>query len=280
MIKRIHAALVQRGYSMWIDVEQMKGSTVDAMSLAVEDAEVVLIGVSRAYKESTNCRLEAQYAMQREVETVPLMLVDGYQADGWLGMLIGTRMWYGFYGAALRSQLRLRARLRSCVGSLAIVVVRAWLSAPSPSPTPRSQERSVLEGMRLSELKQRAIAADRGDRRRCGRRRRPERCADRNAAGAAGASGSGRGRAAARAGAPEAVRAEAARRRAGPRASWSVAWMMRTTPNRPPLPLCWTAEWSQSQSWTMRVLRVLLPRLWRLTLSTCNPRTAIFNHHV
>ena len=70
------------------------------MSLAVEDAEVVLIGVSRAYKESTNCRLEAQYAMQREVDTVPLMLVDGYQADGWLGMLIGTRLWYGFYGAA------------------------------------------------------------------------------------------------------------------------------------------------------------------------------------
>jgi hypothetical protein len=81
-------------------VEQMKGSTVDAMSKAVEDAAVVLIGVSRAYKESTNCRLEAQYAMQREVETVPLMLVEGYQADGWLGMLIGTRMWYGFYGAS------------------------------------------------------------------------------------------------------------------------------------------------------------------------------------
>jgi hypothetical protein len=100
VIKRIHAALVRRGYSMWIDVEQMKGSTVDAMSLAVEDAEVVLIGVSRAYKESTNCRLEAQYAMQREVDTVPLMLVEGYQADGWLGMLIGTRLWYGFYGAA------------------------------------------------------------------------------------------------------------------------------------------------------------------------------------
>jgi hypothetical protein len=56
--------------------------------------------VSRAYKESTNCRLEAQYAMQREVDMVPLMLVEGYQADGWLGMLIGTRMWYGFYGAS------------------------------------------------------------------------------------------------------------------------------------------------------------------------------------
>ena len=79
----------------------MTGSTVDSMALAVENAEVMLIGVSRHYKESTNCRLEAQYAMQREVPTIPLMLVDGYRADGWLGMLIGTRMWYGFFGAVL-----------------------------------------------------------------------------------------------------------------------------------------------------------------------------------
>ena len=39
--------------------------------------------------------------MQREVPTIPLMLVDGYRADGWLGMLIGTRMWYGFFGSVL-----------------------------------------------------------------------------------------------------------------------------------------------------------------------------------
>jgi hypothetical protein len=101
VILRVVKALQLCGYRMWVDVEQMKGSTVDTMSLAVEDAEVVLIGVSRAYKESTNCRMEAQYAMQREVDTVPLMLVDGYQADGWLGMLMGTRMWYGFYGGTV-----------------------------------------------------------------------------------------------------------------------------------------------------------------------------------
>eukprot|EP01052_Picozoa_sp_SAG31_P000494 SAG31_NODE_14_length_37953_cov_109.719660_28_plen_555_part_00 len=101
VIKRVHAALVGRGYRVWIDIEQMRGSTVESMALAVENAEVMLIGVSRAYKESTNCRLEAQYAMQREVAMVPLMLVDGYRADGWLGMLIGTRLWYGFWGVVL-----------------------------------------------------------------------------------------------------------------------------------------------------------------------------------
>eukprot|EP01050_Picozoa_sp_SAG11_P019698 SAG11_NODE_3182_length_2626_cov_1.994460_1_plen_875_part_11 len=104
VVKRIHAALVCRGYAVWIDVEQMKGSTVDSMALAVEGASVMLMGVSRQYKESTNCRLEAQYAMQREVEAVPLMLEEGYQADGWLGFMIGTRLWYGFYGAVLSTE--------------------------------------------------------------------------------------------------------------------------------------------------------------------------------
>jgi len=34
----------------------MKGSVVDAMSLAVEGAAVMVWTVSRAYKESGNCR--------------------------------------------------------------------------------------------------------------------------------------------------------------------------------------------------------------------------------
>ncbi len=36
----------------------MKGSTVDAMADGVDHAALVLFGVSRAYKESANCRLE------------------------------------------------------------------------------------------------------------------------------------------------------------------------------------------------------------------------------
>ena len=35
------------------------------MSDAVEGAEVVLYGVSKGYKESANCRLEANYAHQQ-----------------------------------------------------------------------------------------------------------------------------------------------------------------------------------------------------------------------
>ena len=34
---------------------------------------------------------------------VPLMMEDGYRSKGWLGMLLGVRLWYGFYGATLES---------------------------------------------------------------------------------------------------------------------------------------------------------------------------------
>ena len=39
---------------------------MDAMSDAVEGAEVMLYGVSKRYKESANCRLEAHYCLKKE----------------------------------------------------------------------------------------------------------------------------------------------------------------------------------------------------------------------
>ena len=42
--------------------------------------------------------------MIRIMVQVPLMMEDGYRAKGWLGMLLGVRLWYGFYGATLESE--------------------------------------------------------------------------------------------------------------------------------------------------------------------------------
>jgi len=100
-IKRLNLTLKARGYNVWIDIEKMQGSTVEAMSEAVEDAAVMCYGISQEYKESTNCRLEAQYAFQQELDMVPLMMQEDYKAKGWLGMLLGVRLWYAFYGLVL-----------------------------------------------------------------------------------------------------------------------------------------------------------------------------------
>ena len=41
--------------------------------------------------------------MQKRKPFIPLMMEDGYEADGWLGLLLGTNLWHAMYGAALTS---------------------------------------------------------------------------------------------------------------------------------------------------------------------------------
>ena len=58
-VLRVAAELKARGFTLWVDVEQMQGCTIDAMALAVENAAVVLVCMSKEYKESVNCKYEA-----------------------------------------------------------------------------------------------------------------------------------------------------------------------------------------------------------------------------
>lgn len=85
------------------------------MAEAIEEAAVMIFCVSRAYKESANCattvlithaatfprdcicfirsrcpvciaipgRLEAQYAFQRKLPMIPVMIEANYEPDGW-----------------------------------------------------------------------------------------------------------------------------------------------------------------------------------------------------
>ena len=46
MIERLVRSLQARGYLVWFDVDMMKGSTVDAMSDAIDNADVMLYAVS------------------------------------------------------------------------------------------------------------------------------------------------------------------------------------------------------------------------------------------
>lgn len=61
---RLNAELKAMGYCTWLDVEQMQGSTVESMADAVERAAVMLICVCAPYKESPNCRMEANVSAQ------------------------------------------------------------------------------------------------------------------------------------------------------------------------------------------------------------------------
>jgi hypothetical protein len=165
VILRVVASLQDRGYLVWVDTEQMKGATVDTMALAVEGSEVVMIGVSRAYKESSNCRMEAQYALQKKKPLIPLMLTQGYEADGWLGLMLGTSMWYAFYGETLSSESAFESRIEALcreIGSRGRADGVSAASEPEPEPEPEAAGHSPLvselKGLKLMTLHKRALS--------------------------------------------------------------------------------------------------------------------------
>lgn len=105
----IAAALRQAGYTVWLDVERMSGSTTSSMCLGISMASAVVICFSNAYAESDNCQKEASHAVDAKK---PLFFVNvGEKPDydakravdhadaesvkkrGWLSMLLGSQLW-------------------------------------------------------------------------------------------------------------------------------------------------------------------------------------------
>jgi len=55
---------------------------------------VVVICLSSQYKESQACRTEAEYAYKLKKDVICIMAEDGYTPKGWLGILLGNKLWY------------------------------------------------------------------------------------------------------------------------------------------------------------------------------------------
>lgn len=79
----IKEELEKRGFKIWIDVENIAGSSLESMAKALEESLCVLMGMTEKYKMSPNCRLEAEYAIQLNKPIIPLILQKGYKPDGW-----------------------------------------------------------------------------------------------------------------------------------------------------------------------------------------------------
>ena len=94
LIQKLKAKLLEAGLSTWMDEDDIgTGSLNQSMATAVEQSAVVLICYSFGYRWSVNCKKEAEYA---EVRKVPLIFVraeENYQPDGWLGLLLGQKLY-------------------------------------------------------------------------------------------------------------------------------------------------------------------------------------------
>ena len=94
--KKLYEELVRSGYRVWIDYDQMHGNVMDAMAQAIEQSRTILICMSEQYRRSNYCRAEAQYAFQKQLNLVPILLQKHYKPDGWLSFLIGPLLYVDF----------------------------------------------------------------------------------------------------------------------------------------------------------------------------------------
>ena len=94
LVKKVHAELVRMGLQVWFDEDEMHGSLIDRMAEAVEGSRAIVLCYSQNYKNSGNCRGEAQYAYKCKKPIIPVRCQEGYDADGWLGFIIGSMLYY------------------------------------------------------------------------------------------------------------------------------------------------------------------------------------------
>ena len=94
VVKRVQQALLQMGIKVWFDEEEMRGSLIDRMAEAIEGSHAIVLCYSQGYKNSGNCRGEAQYAYKCKKPIIPVRCQERYDADGWLGFIIGSMLYY------------------------------------------------------------------------------------------------------------------------------------------------------------------------------------------
>ena len=88
-----------KGIRTWIDIKDMPaGDLYTGMAKAIEGAAIVVVGVHIKYKDSGNCQYEAEYAAKKKKRMFFVNCQPGYEADGWLGLLMGNSLWYNLAG--------------------------------------------------------------------------------------------------------------------------------------------------------------------------------------
>eukprot|EP01046_Picozoa_sp_COSAG06_P077399 COSAG06_NODE_25185_length_642_cov_24.941068_1_plen_213_part_11 len=100
-------------------------------------------------------------------------MTEGYEADGWLGLLLGTSMWYGFYGETLSSVSGFESRMDALcreIGSRGRAdAMVAHASSPSAAGGHAMSEAGVgdamsdlemeLQDLKLMALQKRVLSA-------------------------------------------------------------------------------------------------------------------------
>ncbi|KAH9257260.1 hypothetical protein BASA81_004417 [Batrachochytrium salamandrivorans] len=136
----IHALLESQGYPVWRDEQNMKGNIIDAMTDAVSKSTVVLVLVSPFYKDSVNCRKECEFADNNNRKLIPVLVEPGYvfKADGWLGLLLGSKLYYDVSGSQMEPVI-LNLLQNEVEGGQGAATVAPPVAAAPKQPVPQNQ---------------------------------------------------------------------------------------------------------------------------------------------
>jgi hypothetical protein len=115
---KIKENLESFGYKVWIDVNDIHGSSLDSMARAVENSFCVLMCVTEKYRQSVNCQAEAQYAFRINKPIIPLIMQKGYESvSGWLGIIMGDKIFVNFMKYSFEECIRrLKGEVESKLG--------------------------------------------------------------------------------------------------------------------------------------------------------------------
>ena len=104
---KIKKNLEKANYKVWIDVENIHGSSLNSMAQAVEESWCVLVCVTEKYRQSVFCRAEAQYTFKLEKPFVPLIMEKNYgSVGGWLGLVIGDKIFVDYIKHSFDESMR------------------------------------------------------------------------------------------------------------------------------------------------------------------------------
>ena len=67
------------------------------MAKAVEKSKCILMCVTEKYRQSVNFQAEAQYAFKLNKMIIPVVMQNGYEPQGWLGIIMGDKIYVSFY---------------------------------------------------------------------------------------------------------------------------------------------------------------------------------------
>ena len=86
--------LKERGLPVWIDAEAIRGNSIEAMVLGLNDARLVIMCLSEGYRQSDFCKREAEYTVLKKKPFQPVILQEGFRMENdWLCFVVGLQNW-------------------------------------------------------------------------------------------------------------------------------------------------------------------------------------------